>query len=116
MLDPSPSAALSHTPAVLAERYWKPPNQWLLPWRQRPDPPIHYTSQHVALVRQLVCLQLVAIALWQGLGFSLGLCPSTAWPLRVVLSPLVMMVHGHPFLLLTLLSYCPNPSLLPLPL
>ena len=48
MLGPSQSAALSRTPAALAECCWHPPNQWSLTWRQRPKPPTHYTHPSIS--------------------------------------------------------------------
>jgi hypothetical protein len=119
MLDSLQSAALSRTPAALAERCWNPLNQWSLTWRQRPNTPTHYThpsisqpTSETAGVPAAGChCSLV------GIGFVLGLLPfHHAAPARgSLIRPSLVMMHGHPFILLTLLSYRPTPSLLPLP-
>jgi len=121
MLDSLQSAALSRTPAALAERCWYPPNQWSPTWRQRPKPPAHYT--HSSILQPTSETAGVPVAgchcslVGTGL-FFFGLLPfHHAAPARGSLtrSSLVTMVHGHPFILLTLISTCPTPSILPLP-
>jgi len=116
MLDPSQSAALSHTPAVLAERYWKP----VVPAVATAiDPPTHYTLPSISQpTSETVSVPAAGChCSFVGIGFFLGLLPfHHAAPAYGSLTrpSLVTTVHGRPFLLLTLLSYCPTPSLLPL--
>jgi len=120
MLDPLQSAALSRTPAPLAERCWNPPNQWSLTWRQRPKPPTHYTYPSISQPTSETAGVPAAGCHYSLVGIGVFFSWALAFPPRgpcVWLPSLVAMVHhdGHPFILLTLLSYCPTPSILPLP-
>jgi hypothetical protein len=121
MLDSLQSAALSRTPAALAERCWNPPNQWSLTWRWRPDHPTHYTHPSISQpISETVGVPAAGChCSLVGTGFFFfGLLPfHHAAPARGSLTrpSLVTMVHGHPFILLTLLSNCLTPSILPPP-